>query len=64
MEAKTYFDSEKKVWKGEDSLPLYNPQASLGEVLLKAFTIFGSNVAQVRTLSINLLIKLAFTEEN
>lgn len=53
MEAKTYFDSSKKVWKGEDSLPLYNPQASLGEVLLKAFTIFGSNVAQVTTLSIN-----------
>lgn len=48
MEAKTYFDAEKNLWKGVATVPLYNPKASLGQVLLKAFTVFGSNIAQVR----------------
>lgn len=47
MDAKTYYDSENKLWKGEVLPPLYNPEISLGEVLLKAFTVFGPKVAQV-----------------
>lgn len=47
MEAKTYFDVEKKLWKGPDALPTFNPEVSIGEVLLKSFTVFGPKVAQV-----------------
>lgn len=55
MEAKTYFDSEKRLWKGENTLPFYNPEASLGQVLLKAFTVFGPKVAQVRAPIVRML---------
>lgn len=49
MEMRTVYDEKNKLWKGEDVPPLYNPEISLGQVLLKALTIFGPKIAQVIT---------------
>lgn len=62
MEAKTYFDPEKKLWKGENTLPFYNPEASLGQVLLNTFTVFGPKVAQVRAKIVKMLKTHKLTE--
>lgn len=44
---KTVFDKENKLWKGYDVPPLYNPEISIAQVLLKAMTTNGTKIAQV-----------------
>ncbi len=44
---KTIFDKNNKLWKGHDVPPLYNPEISIAQVLLKAMKINGTEIAQV-----------------
>lgn len=46
---KTIFDKNNKLWKGHDVPPLYNPEISIAQVLLKAMKINGTKIAQVIT---------------
>lgn len=45
---RTYFDAQRKQWNGLKSRPLFNPQTTLGEVLLKSMQMHGPKIAQVR----------------
>lgn len=44
---KTQFDKEKLLWKGRDSVPLYNPKVSLAQVFFRTCLNFGPKIAQV-----------------
>lgn len=41
------YDEKRKQWRGLENRPLYNPEISLGEVLLKTMQVNGSKIAQV-----------------
>lgn len=43
----TEFDEKTKLWKGLDLPPLYNPKASVGQILLNALSLNGSKIAQI-----------------
>lgn len=43
----TTFDEKAKLWYGRNVPPLYNPQDSLGQVLLNSMATFGNKIAQV-----------------
>lgn len=43
----TFYDKETKLWSGRAKLPLYNPQVSLGQVMLDSMCNYGSKIAQV-----------------
>lgn len=45
---RTYYDAEKKLWRGNDLPPLFNPEISVGQAILKALEIHGSKIAQVK----------------
>lgn len=57
---KTVFDKENKLWKGYDVPPLYNPEISIAQVLLKAMTTNGTKIAQVNYNHFSLKKKLYF----
>lgn len=44
----TYFDEKTKLWTGADVPPLFNPNISIAQVLLRMLKIHGSKIAQVR----------------
>lgn len=41
------FDEENKIWDGCDVPPVFNPNVSLGHILLKSLALNGSKIAQV-----------------
>lgn len=43
----TTFDNERKQWNGQMTKSDFNPDASLGNVILNALLVNGSRVAQV-----------------
>lgn len=45
---RSVFDEETKLWSGADIPPLYNPNISIGQVLMRSLKLFGSKIAQVR----------------
>lgn len=47
----THYDAEKKLWRGNDSPSLFNPEISVGQALLKALEVHGSKIAQVKPLN-------------
>lgn len=44
---RTIYDKQRTQWSGIKRRPLFNPEASLGEVLLKAMQVNGPKIAQV-----------------
>lgn len=44
---RSIYDDKRKQWQGLKMRPLYNPEVTLGEVLLKSMHINGSKIAQV-----------------
>lgn len=44
----TNFDEKTKLWTGADVPPLFNPNISIAQVLLRMLKIHGSKIAQVR----------------
>lgn len=44
---RTIYDEKRKQWSGIKARPLYNPNATIGEVLLKAMQVNGPKIAQV-----------------
>lgn len=45
--SQTIYDEKRQQWHGLEKRPLYNPEATLGGVLLKSMQTFGPNIAQV-----------------
>lgn len=41
------FDENENLWTSVDAPPLFNPSASLGQIILRALKMHGSRVAQV-----------------
>lgn len=44
---RTFYDEQQKLWSGADLPPLYNPEASIGQVILHALCVHGRKIAQV-----------------
>lgn len=42
------FDKENKIWDGRDVPQVFNPNVSLGNILLKSLALHGSKIAQVK----------------
>lgn len=42
------FDEKNKKWTACDGPSIYNPNISLGHILLRSMEMFGSKIAQVR----------------
>lgn len=47
LEVSTIYDPKEKIWTGTPIQPLFNPNASVGHVILKALQMHGKKVAQV-----------------
>lgn len=43
----TFYNEEQKEWHGVKTRPLYNPETTLGEAVLKSMQVHGTNIAQV-----------------
>lgn len=54
---RTIYDEKRKQWSGIKARPLYNPNATIGEVLLKAMQVNGPKIAQVIASNETLLLK-------
>lgn len=44
----TRYNAAEKLWCGNDSPPLYNPNLNMAQALLHSMSIFGPKIAQVR----------------
>lgn len=44
----TIYDSDKKIWSGNDAPSIYNPDSSLGRIILHSMNVIPNKVAQVR----------------
>lgn len=44
----TFFNKENRIWHGYMTPPLYNPNISMGQAILKALELNPLKVAQVR----------------
>lgn len=44
---RTVYNAGETKWQGVKTRPLYNPEITLGEVLLKSMQVHGSKIAQV-----------------
>lgn len=49
---RTIFDEEKKQWNGPQTDTIFNPNTSLGNVILNSLQVNGSRIAQVRFLCV------------
>lgn len=44
---RSIYDEKRKQWQGLETRPLYNPEITLGEALLKSMRVNGAKIAQV-----------------
>lgn len=44
---RTQYDKERKLWSGRNIAPLYNPNFSIAQAVLRACTSHKSKIAQV-----------------
>lgn len=47
---RTRFDEEKRQWNGVETKPHSWPRTSLGSEILQSFQLYGSSVAQVKSI--------------
>lgn len=61
---RTFYDEKRKQWNGLKSRPLFNPQTTLGEILLKSMQMHGPKIAQVPIVLHNFHAFFPFSKKN